>query len=156
MGAQNFEVITSAVAPIVMVSAAGLLFMGVQTKNLHLSDRIRTLMAEYRALTARPADDARRQQILEQVVLFNRRIHLSQRALELLYIAIVCFVLTSLLLAGAPWVGGLVMPASTAGVFVAGVVFLLLALVMEYREMHVGLKTIAIEIEGALRDGRGR
>jgi uncharacterized protein DUF2721 len=156
MGAQNFEVITSAVAPIVMVSAAGLLFMGVQAKNLHLSDRIRTLMAEYRTLTARPADDARRQQILEQVVLFDRRIHLSQRALELLYIAIVCFVVTSLLLAAAPWVGGLVMPAMTAGVFVAGVVFLLLALLMEYREMHVGLKTIAIELEGALKDPRGR
>ena len=148
------DLITSAVAPIVMVSAAGLLFMGVQTKNLHLSDRIRTLMAEYRTLTLRPTDEARRQQILQQVVLFDRRIRLSQRSLELLYIAIVCFVLTSLLLAAAPWVGGIVMPASTAGVFVAGVVFLLLALLMEYREMHVGLKTIATELEGALKDSR--
>lgn len=152
MGAQDLQVITSAVAPIVMVSAAGLLFMGVQAKNLHLADRVRALMAEYRTLTARPSDETRRAQILEQIVLFIQRIHLSQRALELLYIAIVCFVLTSLLLAAAPWVGGPVMPASTAGVFVAGVVFLLLALLLEYREMHVGLKTIAIEVEGALKD----
>lgn len=156
MGAQNFEVITSAAAPIVMVSAAGLLFMGVQAKNLHLADRIRALMTEYRTLTSRPADERRRKQIREQIVLFNRRVHLSQRALELLYIAIVCFVLTSLLLAAAPWVSGLVMPAGTAGVFIAGVMFLLLALLLEYREMHVGLKTIAIEMEGALTDNRGK
>jgi len=154
MGVQHVDLITSAVAPIVIVSAAGLLFMGVQTKNLHLSDRIRTLMAEYRALTPKPADEARRQQILQQVVLFNRRIRLSQRSLELLYIAIVCFVLTSLFLAAAPWVGRFFMPVGTAGVFVAGVVFLLLALLMEYREMHVGLKTIATELEPALKDSR--
>jgi hypothetical protein len=152
MGAQDLPVITSAVAPIVMVSAAGLLFMGMQAKNLHLADRIRALMAEYRTLTARPTDETRRTQILEQIVLFIQRIHLSQRALELLYIAIVCFVLTSLLLAAAPWVSGLVMSASTAGVFVTGVVFLLLALLLEYREMRIGLKTIALEVEGTLKD----
>jgi len=123
MGVQHVDLITSAVAPIVMVSAAGLLFMGVQTKNLHLSDRIRTLMAEYRALTPKPADEARRQQILQQVVLFNRRIRLSQRSLELLYIAIVCFVLTSLFLAAAPWVGRFFMPVGTAGVCGAGISF---------------------------------
>ena len=156
MDPQNLQVITSAVAPIVMVSAAGLLFMGVQTKNLHLSDRIRALMAEYRTLASGPAGETRRQQILQQVALFNQRIHLSQRALELLYIAIVCFVLTSLLLAASPWVGGLVVPASTAGVFVAGVLFLLVSLLMEYREMHVGLKTVAIEIEEAVKERRER
>ena len=156
MDPQNLQVITSAVAPIVMVSAAGLLFMGMQAKNLHLSDRIRALMAEYRTLAARPADEARRKQIREQIVLFDQRIHLSQRALELLYIAIVCFVLTSLLLAAAPWVGGVVVPASTAGIFIVGVVFLLVALLLEYREMHVGLKTVAIEIEEAVKERRER
>jgi hypothetical protein len=48
------------------------------------------------------------------------------------------------------------MPASTAGVFIGGVKFLLLALLLEYRELHVGLKTIAIELEEALKDPRGR
>ena len=156
METQDLQVITSAVAPIVMVSAAGLLFMGMQAKNLHLADRTRALMAEYRTLTSKPTDQTRREEVLGQIVLFNQRILLSQRALELLYIAIVCFVLTSLFLAAAPWVSGLVTPASTAVIFVAGVMFLLLALLLEYGEMHVGLKTIAIEVEGALRDPRGR
>jgi uncharacterized protein DUF2721 len=155
MESQNVQVITSAVAPIVMVSAAGLLFMGIQAKNLHLADRVRMLMAEYRTVTLRPTDDTRRAQIVEQLVLFNQRIHLSQRALELIYIAIVCFVLTSLLLAAAPWVSGLVVPAITAGVFIIGVVFLLLALLLEYREMHLGLRTVGIEIGEAVGNRRG-
>ena len=50
METQTFQVITSAVAPIVMVSAAGLLYTGVQAKNLHLADRLRALMCEYRTL----------------------------------------------------------------------------------------------------------
>jgi len=155
MESQDVQVITSAVAPIVMVSAAGLLFMGIQAKNLHLADRVRMLMTEYRTVTPRPIDDTRRAQIVEQLVLFNQRIHLSQRALELIYIAIVCFVLTSLLLAAAPWVSGIVVPAITAGVFIVGVVFLLLALLLEYREMHLGLMTVGIEIGEAVSDRGG-
>ena len=48
METSTVDVIATAVAPIVMVSAAGLLFIGVQTKNLHLADRARDLMREYR------------------------------------------------------------------------------------------------------------
>ncbi len=155
MDSQNFQVISQAVAPIVMVSAAGLLFMGLQAKNLHLADRVRGLMTEYRALTPAPSDKKRRSQIVEQLVLFDRRIHLSQRALEFLYLAIVCFVLTSLLLAAAPWVSTLMIPAIPAVIFIAGVGLVLLALLLEYREMHLGLKTIDIEIEGALKDRQG-
>jgi hypothetical protein len=78
MGAQDLQVITSAVVPIVMVSAAGLLFMSVQAKNLQFADRIRSLMREYRGLPLKPTDQTRREQILEQIVLFNQRVHLSQ------------------------------------------------------------------------------
>src|SRR5438046_2731423 len=49
MEAATADVISTAVAPIVMVSAGGLLFIGIQTKNLHLADRIRDLTREYRA-----------------------------------------------------------------------------------------------------------
>ena len=48
METSTVEVIATAVAPIVMVSATGLLFIGVQTKNIHLADRVRDLMREYR------------------------------------------------------------------------------------------------------------
>jgi hypothetical protein len=143
---QTGSLITSAIAPVVMVSATGLLFMSVQAKNLHLADRLRALAGEYRALTA-AGSSARSEQIARQLPLFERRIRLSQRALDLLYLALVCFVLTSLLLAATRWLGGLARLAPEAGLFVLGVGFLLAALIAEYLEMRVGLETIAIETE---------
>jgi len=155
MEPQNGSLITAAVAPVVMVSAAGLLFMGVQAKNLHLADRLRALAAEHRALPVDAAGTARRAQIVRQLALFERRIRLSQRALELLYLALVCFVLTSLLLAATPWLSGLSRIVPEAVIFVLGVAFLLAALIAEYLEMRVGLETIAVETED-LPSGRGR
>ena len=85
------QVITSAVAPIVMVSAAGLLSTGVQAKNLHLADRLRALMSEYRTLMPDAAYQQRRDQIVAQLGLFRTRIGLSQRALECLYLLVLEF-----------------------------------------------------------------
>ncbi len=152
MEPRGFELITSAVAPIVMVSAAGLLSMGVQTKNLHLADRVRTLMSEYRTLTPESAHEQRRAQIVEQLAVFRLRVRLSQRALQSVYLAMVAFVLTSLLLAATPWLGGEGAPRLVAAVFLLGVVFLLVTLVLEFWEMYLGLRTVDMEIGGALAD----
>jgi hypothetical protein len=154
MEPSTVDVIATAVAPIVMVSATGLLFIGGQTKNLHLADRVRDLMREYREATS-TEDTERREGIRAQVVLFERRIRLSQRALELLYGAIVAFVTTTLLLAVAPWMGQTVVPSPvTAGVFILGIASLLLALVLEFLEMRAGLSTIVIATRIASGDSR--
>ncbi len=137
--------LTAAIAPIVLVSAAGLLFNGIQTKNLHLSDRIRSLTTELRNAAITPV---RRRQVTDQLPYFAQRIRLSQHALELLYIAILCFVGTSLLLASAFGVGSPVLPGVITGIFLLGVVLLIVALVLEFVEMWIGLKTIDIELRG--------
>ncbi|HEV8474217.1 MAG TPA: DUF2721 domain-containing protein [Methylomirabilota bacterium] len=140
------EVITTAVAPIVMVSAAGLLVLGIQTKNLHLADRIRQLTQERRA--AGNAPTARRTAITAQLVLFEKRVRLTQRALEALYVAIFCFVATALLLAAVPWL--VLSPAGVpvaGGIFTVGIAFVLLAIVLEFLEMRAGLHTIRLEID---------
>jgi hypothetical protein len=152
MEGETLQVITSAVAPIVMVSAAGVLSMGVQAKNLHLADRLRTLMDEYRTLPSEPARQQRRDEILAQLALFRRRIALSQHALECNYVAMATFVVTSLLLVAAPWLRGGGAPAVNMGVFVIGVLLLLIALVLEFWEMHLGLRTVDLEIGGAARN----
>ena len=139
---------TSAVAPIVLVSAAGLLFNGIQAKNLHLSDRIRALTAELRHPDLTPD---RQRQLLDQLPFFAKRLRLSQHALELLYIAILCFVVTSLLLASVVWVGPPAFPLLIALLFLAGVLLLIMALVLEFVEMWIGLKTIEIELRDTLR-----
>jgi hypothetical protein len=128
-----------------MVSAAGLLFNGVQTKNLHLSDRIRGLMREVRNSETTPD---RREQVLAQLVYFDRRMRLSQHALELIYLAILCFVVTSLLLTTVWWASRPMWPVVIAAVFMAGVAVLIGALVLEFVEMWLSLQTIKIEMTG--------
>ncbi len=147
MDAQGFQSLTAAVAPVVLVSAAGLLFNGMQTKNLHISDRIRALNGELRSSAT---SDERRRQVTDQLVFFDRRIRLSHRALELLYVAILCFVLTSLLLTATLWVAAMLLMLSVTALFVAGVVLLITALVLEFAEMRLGLRTIDIEVQRAM------
>jgi hypothetical protein len=147
---QTLTGLTSAVAPVVMVSAAGLLFNGVQAKNLHISDRIRTLTAESR----NPAlSKERRGQVLGQLALFDKRIRLSQRSLQLIYVAILCFVLTALLVASTLWIGPPVLPAIVTAIFVIGVAMLILALLLEFVEMWMALETIEIEMGDIRRMG---
>jgi hypothetical protein len=50
MKLQSLQFITSALAPVIMVSASGLLFSGIQAKHLHSADRMRALMTDYRSL----------------------------------------------------------------------------------------------------------
>jgi len=138
--------LTAAVAPVVMVSAAGLLFTGIQAKNLHLADRIRALMAELRLEATL---EARRRQLLEQLGLFDRRVRLSQSALNMLYVAIVCFVMTSLLLTASLWIGPALLTPLATIVFALGVAVLVISLVLEFVEMSIALRTIEIETRDA-------
>jgi hypothetical protein len=134
-----------------MVSAAGLLFVGVQAKHWHSADRLRTLMTEYRDLGTDPAHQERREQIVAQLVLFTKRIRLSLQALKFLYVAVFCFVMTSLFLVSESFTAQLVTPAVTPVIFVLGVSCLLLALLFEFLELRMGLKTILIETSDAVR-----
>jgi hypothetical protein len=109
-------------------------------------------MREYREAIS-CEDNEHREALRAQIVLFERRIRLSQRALELLYGAIVSFVTTTLFLAVAPWIGHTVVPSPvTAGIFILGIASLLLALVLEFLEMRAGLSTIAIATRMACED----
>jgi len=141
--AQTTQTFTEAVAPIVLVSAAGLLYNGMQTKNLHLSDRIRAMAAELRMLGLAPK---RRAQVLAQLPFFRKGIRFSHRALELIYLAILCFILTSLLLAANIWIGPTALPAATRAIFAIGVILLIVALALGFVKMWIGLKTIEIEL----------
>ena len=150
MDVQSFDSLTAAIAPVVMVSAAGLIFNGVQAKNLHLSDRIRALAMEGRRPELTPA---RQIQVRTQVTLFRARIRLSQWSLDCLYVAMLCFIVTSLLLASTLWIGAPVLPKLVTAIFLLGVVVLIAALILELVELTIALRTIDIEIRDALGQG---
>jgi hypothetical protein len=99
---------------------------------------MRALMTEYRGLGEEPSHQERRTQIVAQLVLFRRRIRLSQHALEFIYLAVFCFVITSLFLASETFMLSRVTPYITAAMFVLGVAFLLLVLLFEFLELRAG------------------
>ena len=100
------------------------------------------LMTEYR----HPETDApRRAQLAAQLRLFYRRIRLSQWSLDMLYVAILCFVLTSFLLASQLF-GPHIAAATLLSIFAVGVAVLVVALVLEFIEMWIALTTIRIEM----------
>ncbi len=119
MKADALPLIASAVTPAVMVSACGLIALGLINLSQALSGRLRELGREHRAAAT---TEARRGVIRRQVAILARR-HLTVTwALFLDYGAILAFTLTSLLFLGQ----GIVTlpPVVAAGSFILGVVLL--------------------------------
>jgi hypothetical protein len=111
--------IASAVTPAVMVSACGLIALGLINLSQALSGRLRDLAREHRA---HPTSDERRTVIRMQVEILARR-HLTVTwALFLDYGAILAFTFTSLLFLGH---GMLAVPEIVeGGFFLLGVLLL--------------------------------
>jgi hypothetical protein len=86
--------IAIAVTPAVMVSACGLVALGLDNQVARMSQRLRELAREHRNL---PQDHARRALVREQVAAFDMRHRILTRALQLDYGALLAFVVTSLL-----------------------------------------------------------
>jgi hypothetical protein len=99
MPAQNpedlLQLITAAVTPVVMVSVAAVLILGINSKHQSIADRIRNLTGEFRS----PGTRAERQEeISRQMLLFQRRVFYAGTAQLLLYFAIALFLATVILI----------------------------------------------------------
>jgi hypothetical protein len=112
------EHLAAAVTPAVMVSACGLIALGLDNQIARMSGRLRELAREFRE------DDApvRRSVVARQVRVLELRHRLYSRAILLDYLALFSFVLTSLLWLGQAFLSiSPVVPVVTFGV---GVVLL--------------------------------
>src|SRR5512138_3122104 len=98
----SLQQIAAAVTPAVMVSACGLIALGLDNQISRMSARLRDLVREARSASL-PA--SRRTLVAAQVAVLDRRHALYSRALLLNYGALFAFVLTSLL-----WLGQAVLP----------------------------------------------
>ncbi len=133
--------VASAVTPVVMVSATAILISGVNSKHISLADRLRNLTAEYRS----PATtERRRQNILAQTMVFQRRLRLATIAHMSLYAATACFIVMVLVISLTPIRQAFV--AVTLPFFLAGVILLFTAVVTEIIELRSAAKTVALEL----------
>lgn len=141
--------IAAAVTPAVMVSACGLIALGLDNQTARMAARLRDLAREWRALSP---GAARRGLVAGQVEVLDRRHGLYSRALLLDYGALFAFVVTSLLwLAQAYWA---VPPELPVLVFALGVAMLAAMAVLVIASVTLARSTIQAEAAEVLRARR--
>lgn len=141
--------VAAAVTPAVMVSACGLIALGLDNQISRMASRLRELVREHRS--AEPSPE-RRAALAAQVAVLDRRHALYYRALILNYTALFAFVVTSALwLAAEPL---RIPPELPAAVFAVGVVTLAGMAVVVIASIHHARATIQAEAGEVLgRDG---
>ncbi len=135
------SVISTAVTPVVMVSACGTLTISVNARQQHLSDKIRGAAAEIRSVKT---SDERRAQLREQIRVFERRFVCTWLAADALYGAITCFLLTTLFIV---WTERRLSqgPLFPLVFFVLGICLMLAAAMGVVLEVALSRRTLQIE-----------
>jgi Protein of unknown function (DUF2721) len=147
------QVIAAAVTPVVMISAAAVLILGVNQKHASLGDRLRALAAEFRAAGTTAE---RRESIRAQIRLFERRLGYVATAHLWLYASVVCFigmVLVITLTSRSPtW------DRVALGMFVLGIALMLGAPMMELVELRLAHRALDLELSDVFpgKSGAGR
>jgi hypothetical protein len=147
MPTDPLSVVTSAVAPVVMVSATAILISGVNSRYISISDRVRNLTREFRQ--DNPSAE-RRSNIRSQMVIFHRRLHLVSWAARVLYAAAGCFVSVALLIGASAWRQG--MDAITLPIFLVGLTLTIAAIIFQVLELQGSNATIDLESADVLKD----
>jgi hypothetical protein len=95
-------VIAAMMTPATLISACGLLLLGIYNKHASSTASLRTLNRELRSLANGPVDKSsewRRLQVEKQCRLLRRRLTLTLRQIQYVAVASCLFLLTSLMLA---------------------------------------------------------
>ena len=142
------SLISVAVAPVVLITAAAILLSGLTSKYGNIADQMRRLTAEYRS---GETSQARRATIARQLSLFARRIEAIWAATTCLCVAILAFVVMVLAVIFAQRATRL--GYFGVGTLLIGLIFMAVALVCELVELFLARKTAACELTETLGDG---
>ncbi len=152
------QAIQAILAPAIMVSASGLLLLGLLNRYSVIMSRIRVLNEERRRLlrattppeSATSGDVTRLASVLRQLPDLLGRVRLLRNAVLCQVAAVGCFVLTSLLLGlrvtGPDWAAVLLHPLP---VFLLGMAVLFAGVVYEGSDVLRAYRTIRLEVGDA-------
>jgi len=134
------RIVTTAVTPVVMVSATAILISGVNARYISISDRMRALAREYRTehLTL-----PRRENIHSQMAVFTKRMVLVEWAARTLYVAVGSFLVMALLISLS--VRHAIFELVTLPIFVLGLWLVILAIVLQSFELKYSGRTLRLE-----------
>lgn len=140
------QLVTTMIAPAVMISCCGLLLLSLSNKLGRIIDRIRELNAEDRRSDP-DENPIRRGSIYAQIDQLVRRAELLKQCCGLLFLAVTFFVLTSLAigLTNLAFAFEYIMIVA----FVAGLLLVVWVSVLAYWEMYISHQTVLEEIKEA-------
>lgn len=147
------NMIQAMLAPAIMISACGLLLLGMNNKYSIVVSRIRLLNEERRRLTCEPKkghlsvdEQFRLQNIINQIHLLKHRILIVRNAVLSYSIAVALFIVASLLI-GFNVVSTLkYFSIAALIVFLLGMLSVLAGVIFAAREVYEGYKIVNIEV----------
>ena len=135
-------------APAVMISSAALLLLGFQNRFSSLMNRFRALTHEKRSLFSEPnrtaAQTMRLKSLSKQISGLSRRVTYIKNAILLSYAAIVCFIVTSILLFVKIYAGVETL-SLTVTFFLLGLLLIFADCVLMMIEISLAFQIVAIE-----------
>ena len=147
------SVIQAMLAPGIMISACGLLLLGMNNKYSLVVSRIRALADEKRKLITPPkhgnlnmVEENRLKNINTEIELFAFRVVLVKKAVTSYYIAVAFFIFASLLI-GLNFVSDLKITYIIALIsFLSGMISVVVGVYFAAKEIKKGLEIVKIEI----------
>ena len=136
-------------APGIMISACGLLLLGMNNKYSLVVNRIRTLNIEFRGLQNENIE--RQESILKQLPLLIRRMRIIRNAVWLYTIAVAFFIF-SILSIGIFLLIQLtsIMNYISFGLFILALISLLIGVIHAAKEVRLGYDILSIETKNIL------
>src|SRR5688572_326845 len=144
----HYRILTSMLAPALLMAATGSLLVSANARLARVVDRLRAIIAQHDG-----GDPTARAEIEDQITRHRRRAHLVLRACQMLYVALGAFVGTSLGLAVDALLGFRV-PYLPTGLAILGVTGLLGASVALGREVGLSVRSFDLELDNELRRKR--
>lgn len=144
------QIIGQVLAPTIMISACGLMLLGLQNKYSNIIDRIRTLNNERRSLRGIQLDEIkrkRRDSIEQQIPRLLERAKLEKNAILYMYIGVLFFVLTSVFIGiDILFRDFIKLESLTSALFMIGLACVFYAAVNAYLEIRNAYDIILIEV----------
>ncbi len=137
----HYRILTSMLAPALLMAATGSLLISANARLARVVDRLRSIIAQLEG-----GDELARPELENQILRHRRRARLVLRACLMLYLALGAFVGTSLALA-VDAVLGFRLPYLPTGMAVVGVLGLLVASVSLGREVILSVRGFDHELD---------
>jgi hypothetical protein len=144
----HYRILTSMLAPALLMAATGSLLVSANARLARVVDRLRAIINQLDI-----GDEMTRAEIEDQILRHRRRAHLVLRACLMLYLALGAFVGTSLALA-VDALAGFRLPYLPTGLAIVGVLGLLGASLALGREVSLSVRSFDLELDNELKRRR--